>query len=101
VKLWIVMVVSGLLTFGIRLSFIAAEGRFEMPAWFRAMLPFVPIATLTAIIVPELFLTGGAWNVSPGNERLVAGVVAIAVAAVTRSVLLTLAVGFAVLLIVH
>lgn len=91
---WLVMLAGGAATFAIRLSFIAAEGRFAVPGWFRAMLPFVPIATLTAIIAPELGRPGGAWDLSLGNARLVAGVVAIAVAAATRHVLLTIAAGF-------
>jgi branched-subunit amino acid transport protein len=99
VSLWIVMVVCGLLTFGIRLSFIVAEGKVALPDWFRSMLPFVPVATLSALVAPELVRPGGAWDVSLGNARLVAGAIAIAVAAATRNVLLTIAVGFAFLLL--
>jgi branched-subunit amino acid transport protein len=99
VSVWIVMVVCGLLTFGIRLSFIVAEGKVALPDWFRSMLPFVPVATLSALVAPELVRPGGAWDVSLGNARLVAGAIAIAVAAATRNVLLTIAVGFAFLLL--
>jgi branched-subunit amino acid transport protein len=99
VSLWIVMVVCGLLTFGIRLSFILAEGRVALPDWFRSMLPFVPVATLSALVAPDLVRPGGAWDVSLGNARLVAGAIAVAVAAATRNVLLTIAVGFAFLLL--
>jgi branched-subunit amino acid transport protein len=99
VSLWIVMVVCGLLTFGIRLSFIVAEGKVALPDWFRSMLPFVPVATLSALVAPELVRPGGGWDVSLGNARLVAGAIAIAVAAATRNVLLTIAVGFAFLLL--
>jgi branched-subunit amino acid transport protein len=95
VSIWLVMLAGGLLTFLTRLSFIAAEGRLAVPGWFRATLPFVPIATLTAIIAPALLRPGGAWDVSLGNPRLVAGVIAVAVAAWRRSVLLTIVVGFA------
>jgi branched-subunit amino acid transport protein len=95
------MIVGGLLTFATRLSFIAAEGRFELPRWFRAALPYVPIATLTAIIVPDVAMPGGALHLSPANPRLVAACAAVAIAAVTRSVFLTIAGGFAVLLLVH
>jgi branched-subunit amino acid transport protein len=99
VSLWIVMVVCGLLTFGIRLSFILAEGRVALPDWFRSMLPFVPVATLSALVAPDLVRPGGAWDVSLGNARLVAGTIAVGVAAATRNVLLTIAVGFAFLLL--
>ncbi len=100
-SLWLVMVAGGLITFLTRLSFIAAEGRFVVPRWFRSMLPFVPVATLTALVAPALLRAGGAWNASPGNPRLLAGLVAVAVAAVSRNVLLTICVGFAVYLGLH
>lgn len=98
-SLWLVMIAGGLLTLAIRLSFILAEGKVALPDWFRSMLPFVPVATLTAIVAPELARPGGAWDVSLGNPRLVAGAVAIAIAAVTRNVLLTIAAGFGLLLL--
>jgi len=93
-NVWTAMIVCGLVTFALRLSFIAAEGRVTFPAWFRVLLPFVPVATLTGLVVPELLLPQGALWLSWGNARLVAGSVAIAIAAVTRSVLWTLVGGF-------
>lgn len=93
-SIWLVMVVCGLLTFGLRLSFIAAEGRVTFPRWFRVLLPFVPVATLTALIMPELLLANGALWLSWQNARLIAGIVAIVIAALTRSVLWTLVGGF-------
>jgi branched-subunit amino acid transport protein len=96
-SVWPAMVVCGLVTFALRLSFIAAEGRVTFPRWFRVLLPFVPVATLTALVVPELLLSQGALWLSWNNARLVAGLVAIVIAAATRSVLWTLVGGFAVL----
>lgn len=94
-SLWIVIVAGGLLTFLTRLSFIAAEGRLAVPRWFRAMLPFVPIATLTALVAPELLRPGGAWVTSATSPRLLAGAIAVIVAALSRNVLLTISIGFA------
>lgn len=96
-SVWLTMVVCGVLTFGLRLSFIAAEGRVSFPRWFRVLLPFVPVATLTALVTPELLLPHGALWLSWSNARLMAGLVAIAIAAATRSVLWTLVGGFVVL----
>lgn len=89
--LWIA---CGLLTFAIRYSFIALEGHYRPPAWFVRWLPFVPIAALTALTLPELLLVSGHVSLGADNPRLWAGLVAIAVAARWRNTLLTIASGF-------
>jgi len=99
VNIWAVIVGGGVVTFLTRLSFIAAEGRVAVPAWFRSMLPFVPVATLSAIVAPALLRPGGEWQVAVSSPRLVAGLVAIAVAAVWRNVFVTLTAGFATFLV--
>jgi len=83
----------GLLSFAIRYSFIALEGHYRPPDWFVRGLPFVPIAALTAITVPELLLVAGQMQFID-NPRLAAGLVAIAVAARWKNTLLTIAGGF-------
>lgn len=93
-NLWSLMVLSGLLTFAIRYSFIAAEGHYQPPGWFRRLLPFVPVAALTALTVPELLLVQGEIVFGGGNPRLWAGLAAIIVAALWRNTLLTIACGF-------
>ncbi len=90
-------VVCGLLTFAIRYSFIALEGHYHPPDWFIRWLPFVPIAALTAITVPELLLVAGQLDLGLGNPRFWAGLVAIAVAAIWKNTLLTIGSGFAAL----
>lgn len=91
----------GALTFAIRLSFIALEGRYRPPSWFVRWLPFVPIAALTALTVPELLLVAGKPSVGFDNPRLWAGAVAIFVAARWRNTLLTIASGFGALAILR
>lgn len=91
----------GLLTFAIRLSFIALEGRYRPPNWFVRWLPFVPIAALTALTAPELLLVAGKLELSTGNPRLWAGLLAIAVAARWRNTLLTIASGFVALILLR
>jgi len=49
-NIWVVMLAAGLLTFGMRLSFIYLFGRFEIPETIRRALRFVPPAVLSAII---------------------------------------------------
>lgn len=93
-----VFVAAGLATFLIRLSFIAVEGRVQLPSWFRTALQFVPAAMLSALIAPDLLMRDGALFLSPANARLVAGLVAVVIAARTRSIGWTIAGGMATLI---
>ena len=68
-----------------------------MPHLLERALRYVPAATLTAMVIPFLFYENGALQVSLGNERLLAGLVAVLIAWRTRSVLLTLGAGMAAL----
>jgi branched-subunit amino acid transport protein len=88
-------VTCGLITFAIRYSFIALEGYYQPPGWFIRWLPFVPIAALTALTVPELLLVAGKLQAGTDNPRLWAGLAAIAIAARWKNTLLTIAGGFA------
>jgi branched-subunit amino acid transport protein len=95
---WIpTLVVAGLVTFGIRLSFIALLGKVELPHVVLRSLRFVPPAVLSAIILPEVLVRDGAVALDAGNTRLLAGAVAALVAWRTRSVFVTIAVGMAAL----
>jgi branched-subunit amino acid transport protein len=100
-NLWWLMLICGVVTFCIRYSFIAAEGHYQPPAWFRRLLPFVPIAALTALVAPELLLVQGDIILGSGNPRLWAGLVAIVVAAIWRNTLLTIGCGFVALLVLQ
>jgi branched-subunit amino acid transport protein len=73
-SLFLVVVIAGAVTFATRLSFIAAHGRFQVPEWFKQGMTFVPVAVLSAIIVPELVAYDGNIAISLVNWRLVAGV---------------------------
>jgi branched-subunit amino acid transport protein len=98
-SLWWLMLACGALTFAIRYSFIAAEGHFQPPDWFRRLLPFVPIAALTALAVPDVLLVDGVLAPPLANPRLWAALVAVAVAARWRNTQLTIGSGFAALLV--
>jgi branched-subunit amino acid transport protein len=91
--LWLTIVATGAVALALRLSFIALLGRIEMPGLLERALRFVPAAALTALAMPFLFYENGALQVSLGNERLLAGVVAALIAWRTRSVLFTLSGG--------
>jgi branched-subunit amino acid transport protein len=94
---WLAILGAGAVTFTLRLSFIALLGRIEVPPFLERALRYVPAAVLTAVVIPLLFYQDGALEVSLGNERLVAGLLAALIAWRTRNVLLVLAGGMAVL----
>lgn len=94
---WLTILGAGTATFALRLSFIALLGRVETPVFLERALRFVPAAVLTAVVIPLLFYANGALDLSLGNERLLAGVVAALIAWRTRNVLFTLGGGMAAL----
>jgi branched-subunit amino acid transport protein len=93
VSIWVVFLLGGLITFGMRFSFIYLFGRFHIPETVRRALHYVPPAVLSAIVFPELFLSNGALDISLGNHRLLAGIVAILVAWFSRNTLITILAG--------
>jgi len=99
VNIWLVLLLGGLITFGMRFSLIYMFGRFEIPETMRRALHYVPPAVLSAIIFPELFFHANHFDLSLGNTRLLAGLVAILMAWYTKNTLLTIIAGMAALLI--
>jgi branched-subunit amino acid transport protein len=93
VNIWLVMLLGGLITFGMRFSLIYLFGRFEVPETIRRALHYVPPAVLSAIIFPELFLPNESLDLSLGNTRLLAGLIAILIAWFTRNTLITILAG--------
>ncbi len=96
--IWFLMITTGIFTFGTR--FIMLSGIFgkNLPAWLTEALRFVPIAILTAIIVPAVLIDPANQHIAvTDNPRLLAAFVAIAVALITRQVITTICVGLATL----
>src|SRR5512135_556785 len=92
-NIWLVMLLGGLITFLIRFSFIYLFGKFHIPETVRRALHYVPPAVLSALIFPELFLPNDTLNLSLGNTRLLAGLVAVLVAWFSKNTLLTIIAG--------
>jgi len=96
-NLWWILILGGALTFLIRLSFIALQGRWQPPELLQRALRFVPPAVLSAIILPEMLMPQGSLQIGAENLRLWAGLAAMWVAWRTRNILLTIAAGMAML----
>ncbi|MGW8143380.1 MAG: AzlD domain-containing protein [Anaerolineales bacterium] len=90
---WLTIIIAGILTYAIRLSFVIFYGKINMPDLVEQTLKFVPPAVLTAIFLPELLLDNGEPFISLGNARLLAGSLAIIVAWRTKNVTYTILIG--------
>ena len=96
-ELWLIVIGMGVVTYATRLSAVVLLERVGLPQVVQRALRFVPPAVLSAIILPALVIRDGQLDVSPGNDRLVAGVLAALVAWRTKNILVTIAVGMAAL----
>jgi branched-subunit amino acid transport protein len=79
-NLWLAIAGMAVATFGQRASFLLLPERVQLPALLRRALRYVPAAVLTAIWAPELLVQNGVTSIALGNERLLAGIVAVAIA---------------------
>ena len=84
-NIWVIIFVVGLTTYLIRWSFIGVLGRIGVPAYIERPLRFVAPAVLAAIAIPELVAPAGTIDIGFANLRLVAGLIAVAVAWKTRA----------------
>jgi branched-subunit amino acid transport protein len=93
-RVWLAIVAIGVVTYAIRLSFIYLFGRIdEVPTRLRRPLRYVPPAVLAALVLPDLLSVGPSVAATLLDERLLAGVVAGAVAWRTENVFATIAAG--------
>jgi branched-subunit amino acid transport protein len=100
-NIWLVMFFGGLITFGMRFSFIYLFGKFEVPEMMRRALHYIPPAVLSAIIFPEILIPDQRLDFSPGNHQLLAGLAAVLIAYFTKNTLITILVGMAVLVLLQ
>ncbi len=94
-RLWLIIFGMGLISWTLRATMIAGLGDRDLPDWLKRTLPFAPPAVLTAIIITQVLkgASGGPIDLSWGNERIWAWLIAAAVAWKTRHVVATLVAG--------
>ena len=99
-KLWLVILLVGATNYFARLSFIALLARRSLPPLATRALRYVAVAMLAALVVPAVLPTPAGPALWP-NPKLVAALVAGAVAWFTRSTGGTLVAGMATLWLVQ
>ena len=93
--IWVILFAGGALTYGIRLSMLVFVHHSSLPAALRDGLRYVAPAVMAAFVLPAVLYAGdsGDLDVSAGNERLIAALLAATVAWVTRNTYLTIGAG--------
>lgn len=94
--LWAAILGMFVATYVVRASFIVFGQKLRFPPAVVQALSHVPVAVLTAIVVPEALMPGGQLDVSPANPYLVGTLVAGLVAWKSRNILTAVLVSFAV-----
>ena len=91
---WLIIAIIGVGTYLTRLSFIGILGRRGVPEVLEAPLRYVAPAVLAALAIPAIVApAGGPVDLTFGNLRFVAAILAGAVAWKTRNIGLTILVG--------
>jgi branched-subunit amino acid transport protein len=84
--LWIVIILLGLGSFGLRFVFTGLIGDRQMPEWVLRHLRYTAVAILPALVAPAV-----AWPSATGGQldpsRLIAALMTVAVGYVTKNAL--------------
>ncbi|MES1924894.1 AzlD domain-containing protein [Salinisphaera sp. T31B1] len=96
IRLWLVLIGGGLITFGLRCSFIALVDHLTLGPRVRQALRYVPVAVFSAMACPPVVVQAGVWA-GPASPRVWAAMVAVLVAWRSRNVLYTVGAGMATL----
>lgn len=90
-----ILLITGMaaVTYGIRYPTMALVRRMDLPLWALRALKYVPVAVLSAIVFPAVFIRNGSFALRADNAYLIGAIVAIVVAWRTRNLLWTIITG--------
>jgi branched-subunit amino acid transport protein len=92
-----VVAAMALITFAIRYSFFALPAGKTFPPWVGRVLAYVPVAVLTAIVVPMVLIPDGErWSLDWRNAWLAGALASGVIAWRFNKLLVAIVVGFAV-----
>ncbi len=92
-SIWTIIFGAGLVTYLMRLSFVVAVGRIPEPKNLTQILRLVPAAVLSALVISSLFVKSQHVSINITDGRLLAALLAAAVAWRTKNLFLTITCG--------
>ena len=75
----VIIIGMAVVTYATRTGSLVILKQAGVPAWLERWLKYLPVAMLTALIVPGLLVPRGHLDLSFQNHHLIAGIVAIVV----------------------
>jgi len=96
----VLFIITGmaLVTYFTRFGSLALFRLTGIPPWLSRWLKHVPVAILTALIIPSLLLPKGSLDLTLNNHYLLAGIAAALAAYKTRNIIPTMGLGMLVML---
>lgn len=91
-EVWLILGMT-LVTFGIRYVLFAFADNIRFPDTLKRALNYVPIAVLTAIIFPAVFMPSGTIFIDFNNPYIFGAVVAVIVSFWKKNMLITVLLG--------
>ncbi|MEZ4631999.1 MAG: AzlD domain-containing protein [Deinococcales bacterium] len=89
-SIWLFIFVSGLISFGLRFSFLGLLQEGDFPLIIKRLLRYVPVAVLSAFFVPAWLLYQGKFDLSMDNHRLLAGLVGLLISFISKNIVITI-----------
>ena len=101
VRILLIIIGMAIVTYLPRVLPIVSLSKVPLPRIVLRWLSFIPVAVLSALLIPSLVVTEGKVNLSLDNEFLLASIPAFIVAFWKKSLLLTVVVGMVSLVILN
>lgn len=99
IEVFYIIIGMTLVTYFTRIGALALFRFTGIPTWLNRWLKYVPVAILTALIVPSLLMPKGYLDISLNNHYLIAGIAAAFVAYNTRNIIATLGIGMSIMFV--
>ncbi len=98
-EVFYIIIGMALVTYFTRFGALALFRFTGLPTWLNRWLKYVPIAILTALIMPSLLLPKGYLDITLNNDYLIAGIAAAFVAYKSRNIIATLGLGMSIMFV--
>lgn len=100
-KTILILIGMSLVTYIPRMLPLVVLSKFELPSWFLRWLSYIPVAVLSALLVPGLFLKNNAIHIAFDNKALLAAIPCFLAAIKTKNLFLTVLAGIGTMLLLQ